>query len=96
MQVKQETLHLMNFVIVKLGRVRQLSTEEPDEAGLAVRLVALFFESPRTELLLTECADEMFRVELLKLCRYAPPGDRLVTTGTEGTTFGVIVSLTIR
>ncbi|GFT17315.1 hypothetical protein NPIL_268671 [Nephila pilipes] len=63
---------------------------------MAIRLVVLLFESALVELLETERTDEMFGVKFARHCSNAAAADWFVAACTQGTTFGVIMELTIR
>ena len=78
-----------------LGMLK-FSSEELDEARLAVGVVAMFLESPLVEQLEAEGAGEVVRVELLAHGRHALAGDGFLTLGAEGAPLGVVVDLTVR
>lgn len=63
---------------------------------MTVGLIGLFFKRSLVELLQTESADEVFRVELPEHGRYASAGDGLVATRAQGASLSVIVGLAIR
>jgi len=71
------------------------STEEPVEAAVAVRLIALLFERAFLQLFQAVGADEVLRVELAEHGRYTAPGNRLMASGAEGATFGVVMCLAV-
>lgn len=66
------------------------------EARVAVGLIVLLFEGALIKLLETERADEMFGVKFPGHGGDATTTDWLVTSRTQGTTFGVIMELTVR
>ena len=63
---------------------------------MAVRLVALLLEGALVQLLQTEGANEVFRVELPEHGRDAATGNGLVASGAEGAAQGVEVGLAVR
>lgn len=72
------------------------STEYLVEAGVAVGLVLLLLERALVQLLETEGADEMFRMEFLKHGRNATARYGLRAAGAERAALGVIMCLTVR
>lgn len=79
-----------------------LSYEHPflskqlDKTGMTIWPIILFFKCPFIQLLQTESADKMFRVELFIHGRYTSPRDWFLAACTQGTTFQVIMCLTVR
>lgn len=69
--------------------------EELDEAALAVGFVVLLFEGSLIQLLQAEGTDEMLGVKLLAHGCDAATGDGFLTAGTQRSTAGVIMHLTV-
>lgn len=71
------------------------SAEKPVKAIMTVRLVPLFLKGAFVQLLQTEAAHKMFRMEFPEHSSDTSPGDGLVTTCTQGAPEGMVVGLTV-
>ena len=70
--------------------------EQLDEARMTVRLLILLLERAFIELLQTEGADEVLRVELFVHGGDAAARDRLLAAGAQRAAFSVVVRLAVR
>lgn len=70
-------------------------TEQLVKARVTVGLVILLLESAFVQLSQTECAYEVFRVELSKHGRDAAACDWFVTTGAKGAAFAMVVGFAV-
>jgi len=86
---------LIGFIEMLPFKFRSL-TVELLEAVVTVRLVVLLFERALVELLEAERADEVLGMVLAEHGSDAAARDGLVTASAQRTTFGMIVSLTVR
>lgn len=78
-----------------------LNTRNPSgkqffEAGMAIRLVILFFESTLVKLFQTKRAHKMFRVKFAGHSSNTSPTNGLMASSTERTSLCMIMKLTIR
>lgn len=71
------------------------STEYLVETGVAIGFILLLLERALVQLLQTEGAYEMFRMEFLEHGRNTTSRYRFRTARTEGSTLGMIMRLTI-
>lgn len=76
--------------------VKNSSGKKLFKAGMAVRLVVLFFESTFVKLFQAKRAHKMFGVKFARHSSNTSPTNRLMASSTKGTSFGMVMELTIR
>lgn len=75
---------------------RKPSGKQFFEAGMAIRLVVLFFESTLVKLFQAKRAHKMFRVKFAGHSSNTSPTNGLMASSTERTSLCMIMKLTIR
>ena len=82
--------------LVGVWKLGDSSTEQLIEASVTIWLVVLLLERALVECLQTEGAHEARRMEFPEHCRYASTSDWLRASGTQRSTFSMVMRLTVR